>query len=64
MAIPGSRPHWAKQYQNLPQIASKIRAIYGENLNTFLRIRDAENIDPDNIFVNRFLEELFFNQLT
>ena len=60
LSIPGSRPHWAKQYQDLPGIASKLRAVYGENLETFLRIRNEEGIDPDDIFVNPFLEGLLF----
>jgi L-gulono-1,4-lactone dehydrogenase len=60
LALPGSRPHWAKQYQDLPQIATTLRRVYGENLATFLRIRAEEGIDPDNIFVNAFLEELLF----
>jgi hypothetical protein len=60
LAIPGARPHWAKQYQNLPGIAGKLRTVYGENLETFLRIRNEEGIDPDNIFVNAFLEDLLF----
>ena len=61
LTIPGSRPHWAKQYQNLPGIAATLRAVYGENLETFLRIRDEAGIDPDNVFVNAFLEELLFS---
>jgi hypothetical protein len=61
LSIPGSRPHWAKQYQNLPGIASKLRAVYGENLETFLRIRSEENVDPDNLFVNSFLEDLLIS---
>lgn len=61
LAIPGSRPHWAKQYQGLPQIASQLRAVYGENLATFLRIREEERVDPDNIFVNPFLANLLFS---
>jgi len=60
LAIPGSRPHWAKLYQNLPGIAGKLRAVYGQNLETFLRIRKEENVDPENIFVNPFLEDLLF----
>lgn len=60
LAIPGSRPHWAKQYQDLPGIAGKLRTVYGENLETFLRIREEERVDPDNVFVNPFLEELLF----
>lgn len=62
LAIPGSRPHWAKQYQDLPGIASKLRAVYGENLETFLRIRKEKGVDPDNIFVNAFLENLLFSE--
>ena len=61
LAIPGSRPHWAKQYQDLPGIASTLRAVYGENLERFLRIRNEERVDPDNIFVDAFLEDLLFS---
>jgi FAD/FMN-containing dehydrogenase len=61
LTIPGSRPHWAKQYQDLPGIAGKLRAVYGENLATFLRIRSEQEVDPDNIFVNSFLEDLLFS---
>ena len=61
LAIPGSRPHWAKQYQDLPNIARTLRAVYGENLETFLRIRKEAEVDPDNIFVNPFLEDLLFS---
>lgn len=60
LAIPGARPHWAKQYQGLPGIASILQDVYGENLATFLRIRDEEGIDPDNLFVNAFLEDVLF----
>jgi hypothetical protein len=64
LSIPGSRPHWAKQYQNLPGIASRLRAVYGENLQTFLRIREESQVDPDHLFVNPVLEELFFGAAT
>ena len=60
LSIPGSRPHWAKQYQNLPGIADTLRDVYGENLEMFLRIREEAEVDPDNIFVNPFLEGLLF----
>jgi FAD/FMN-containing dehydrogenase len=61
LSIPGSRPHWAKQYQNLPGIAGKLRAVYGKHLEMFLRLRKEAAVDPDNIFVNPFLENLLFN---
>ena len=60
LSIPGSRPHWAKQYQDLPGIARTLRAVYGEHLATFLRLRTEEGIDPDNVFVNAFLGDLLF----
>jgi FAD/FMN-containing dehydrogenase len=60
MAIPGARPHWAKQFQNLPDIVPRLRALYGENLARFLQLREREGIDPDAVFVNDFLHDLFF----
>jgi FAD/FMN-containing dehydrogenase len=61
LSIPGSRPHWAKQYQDLPGIAATLRDVYGENLETFLRVREESGIDPDDVFVNPFLRELLFD---
>ena len=63
LAIPGSRPHWAKQFQNIPNIAKIIREVYGVNLVQFLEIREKSGIDPNKIFVNPFFEELFFKPL-
>ena len=62
LSIPGSRPHWAKQYQDLPGIAGKLRAVYGDNLEMFLRLRKEAAVDPEDIFVNPFLEDLLFNE--
>ena len=50
LTIPGARPHWAKQYQDLPGIAATLRAVYGSHLDTFLQIRCDEGFDPDNVF--------------
>lgn len=61
LSIPGSRPHWAKQYQDLPGIADTLRTVYGENLETFLRVRESSAIDPDDVFVNPFLQGLLFD---
>lgn len=61
LELPGSRPHWAKQYQDLPGIAERLRAVYGENLRTFLRVREQSGVDPEKLFVNPFLEGLFFS---
>lgn len=61
LAIPGSRPHWAKRFQNIPHIAETIQTVYGENLERFLAVREQSGIDPKRLFVNPFLEDLFFS---
>lgn len=63
LALPGSRPHWAKQYQDLPDIAGRLRAVYGDNLSTFLRLRQQHHFDPDNLFVNPFLAGLLMGEV-
>lgn len=64
LSLPNSRPHWAKQYQDLPDISKRLKAVYGKNLEAFLRIRKESEVDPDNLFVNPFLEGLFFKEET
>jgi hypothetical protein len=61
LAIPGSRPHWAKRFQNIPHIAETIQTVYGENLERFLAVREQSGIDPKRLFVNPFLEDLLFS---
>lgn len=58
MELPAARPHWAKQYQSLPRIAEQLRAAYGPSLDAFLCIREEQRVDPDNLFVNPFLERV------
>ncbi|MBL7813929.1 MAG: FAD-binding protein [Saprospiraceae bacterium] len=62
LSIPGSRPHWAKQFQNIPNIAETLHRVYGKNLTQFLDIREQSNIDPQRLFVNPFLENLLFSK--
>ena len=52
------RPHWPKQFDAIPNINQSIRQAYGGNLTRFLQIRDG--LDPDRLFVNRFLEGVFY----
>lgn len=63
LEIPGARPHWAKEYQDIPGIASILHRVYGENLQRFLQIREQEGFDPDNMFMNSFLSDLFFAKI-
>ena len=52
------RPHWPKQFDAIPDINQSIRQAYGANLTKFLQIRDG--LDPDKLFVNKFLEGVFY----
>jgi hypothetical protein len=60
MRLPGARPHWAKDFAFIPDITPFIRAAYGENLASFLRIRDDLEVDPNRMFVNDLMHDLFF----
>ena len=53
-----ARPHWPKQFDAIPDVNQAIRQAYGDKLQKFLEIRDA--LDPDRLFVNPFLEEVFY----
>ena len=52
------RPHWPKQFDAIPDINQAIRQAYRDNLQKFLTIRDS--LDPDRLFVNPFLEGVFY----
>lgn len=63
LAIPGSRPHWAKRFQNMPNISETLHKVYGEHLAQFLEQREQSQIDPKRLFVNPFLEGLLFSNM-
>lgn len=62
LQIPGARPHWAKEYQDIPGIAETLRTVYGESLERFRHIREEEGFDPEGMFVNPFLQDLLFSE--
>jgi hypothetical protein len=61
MKLPNAKPHWPKEFQQIPGIIPFIRQAYGENFNTFLRLRDELGVDPNRMFVNPYLERVFFS---
>ena len=61
MRLPHARPHWAKLFQRVPRISARLRAVYGEHLDAFRRVRAAEGIDPDDVFATPFLRELLLD---
>jgi len=60
MKLPGARPHWPKEFQQIPGIIPFIRSALGSNLSRFLAIRDRLRVDPGKMFVNPYLNSLLF----
>ena len=60
MKLPGARPHWPKEFQQIPGIIPFIRGALGSNLSRFLAIRDELGVDPDQMFVNPYLNRVLF----
>jgi hypothetical protein len=57
--LPNGRPHWAKAFQYTPNAVPAIREAFGSQLIEFLKVRKEIGVDPDNLFVNDVLAELF-----
>ena len=60
MKLPGARPHWPKEFQQIPGIIPFLRGALGSNLARFLAIRDALGVDPGKMFVNPYLNRVLF----
>jgi FAD/FMN-containing dehydrogenase len=61
MKLPGARPHWPKEFQQIPGIIPYLRGALGDNLSRFLAIRDELGVDPDRMFVNPYLSRVLFD---
>jgi hypothetical protein len=59
LTLPQARPHWAKEFQHIPDIIPYIKKSYGENIARFNQIRDQLQVDPDHTFMNPTLREIF-----
>ena len=58
LKLPQARPHWAKEFQHIPDIIPYLKTAYGENIARFNQIRDQLQVDPENMFVNSTLREI------
>jgi FAD/FMN-containing dehydrogenase len=56
---PRARPHWAKGFQFMPDAVSYVRKSFGSQLKQFMKAREKANVDPDNLFMNRYLSKIF-----
>ncbi|CAH1800194.1 unnamed protein product [Owenia fusiformis] len=52
-------PHWAKYYEYIPGISDQIRRQFGDDLLTFINMRNKYNLDNNNLFVNTHLKDIF-----
>ncbi len=59
MDLAGARPHWAKMFENIPNVVSRTIANYGNRLDRFKQIRASEGVDPQDTFMNPLLEQFF-----
>ena len=61
----GGIPHWQKQWEFLEKsfdIFGYLRKKYGGNMEMFMKVREALNVDPNGIFMNETMEKLFINK--
>lgn len=59
LTLPEAMPHWAKEWQHIPNITEHIQRYLGENIPRFNQIKSQLQVDPDNMFVNNTLQEIF-----
>lgn len=62
MNLANARPHWAKSFEAIPNIIARTRAAYGDRIQRFLAVRESEDVDPDNTFVNDLLGQAILGQ--
>jgi len=58
----GGIPHWQKQWtflQDKTDIFGYIKNKYGENLSTFKDVRQQLKLDPENLFMNCTMKQVF-----
>jgi hypothetical protein len=59
LKLPHARPHWAKEYRHIPGVIEHIQRELGPNIARFNQIKERLQLDPDQMFVNRALKEIF-----
>jgi hypothetical protein len=52
-------PHRAKEYRHIPNVVEHIKREMGDNIARFNQIKAALGIDPEHMFVNNTLREVF-----
>lgn len=58
-ALPKARPHWAKGFQFMENAPAIMKRAYGGQIAEFMELRGQSGVDPENMFVNGYLSEIF-----
>jgi FAD/FMN-containing dehydrogenase len=59
LQLPQARPHWAKEYRHIPGIIEQIKRNSGVPIARFNQIKEQLQVDPNHMFVNSTLQEIF-----
>jgi hypothetical protein len=59
LQLPHARPHWAKQFRHIPGVIEHLQREMGTGIARFTAIKAELQVDPDLMFVNAALKELF-----
>ena len=55
LKVPGSLPHWSKEFEHVRDVVSIIRKNLGERRERFLALLERSGVDPDGVFMNPML---------
>ena len=59
LQLPQARLHWAKEFRHIPGVIEHIKGQMGANIARFNQIKEHLQIDPEQMFVNPALQEIF-----
>jgi FAD/FMN-containing dehydrogenase len=59
LKLPQAMPHWAKEFRHIPGVIEHIRSNFGQNIARFNAVKQQLGVDPENLFVNGLLGEIF-----
>lgn len=59
LKLPQAMPHWAKEYRHIPNVIEHIKRVKGADIAQFKQIKTDLGVDPDQMFVNPTLREVF-----
>jgi hypothetical protein len=59
LVLRSAMPHWAKEYAQVPGIVDHIKRQLGPNITRFNQIKADLKMDPDNLFMNKMLADVF-----